>query len=206
MGASGDRLDDPAIPVAGLKVLLSVNPRGVLAENRFDPTALLEEGIPVNGRKKPKAEHTVADRNLVGRHATMLAAEDLARLRADAASSDRSRSRASVAGDSSSSSFKRRTTNGSVSSPSGGDVLLLLAPTALSCSLLLSMESFAHRSARRCSSHSQAIFSARRRRFSSRTKRSIVGNAQSSPMVSGVTSWNARTNRSIRASSSSLSV
>ena len=34
----------------------------------------------------------------------------------------------------------------------------------------------------------------------------MVGNAQSSPIVSGATSWNARTNRTIRVSSSSLSV
>ena len=65
--------------------------------------------------------------------------------------------------------------------------------------------SAAHRSARRRSSQPQTIRSARRRRFSRRTRRSMVGSAQSSPMVSGATSWNARTNRVIRASSSSLS-
>src|SRR5262245_29145445 len=56
---------------------------------------------------------------------------------------------------------------------------------------VLALASLAHRSARRCSAHSQTIFSARRLRFSMRTRRSIVGKAQSSPIESEATSWKA---------------
>ena len=66
--------------------------------------------------------------------------------------------------------------------------------------------SAAQRSARSRSSQPQSICSASRRRFSSRTSRSIVGRAQSSPIVSGATSWKARTIRVSRFSSTSLSV
>ncbi len=39
--------------------------------------ALLEEGVPVDGREQAEAEHAVADRDLVGGLAVVLAAEDL---------------------------------------------------------------------------------------------------------------------------------
>ena len=45
MRPSGDRLDHPAVSVVGREVLLRIDPRGVLAENRLDAAALLEEGF-----------------------------------------------------------------------------------------------------------------------------------------------------------------
>ncbi len=75
--ASGDGLDGAPIAVAGREVLLGVDARGILAEDRLDAAALLEEGVPVDRREQAEAEHAVADGDLVGGLEMVLAAEDL---------------------------------------------------------------------------------------------------------------------------------
>ena len=56
---------------------MRVGPGRVVAEDGLDATGLFEEGVPVHGREQPEAEHAIADGDLVGRLATVLAAEDL---------------------------------------------------------------------------------------------------------------------------------
>jgi hypothetical protein len=209
--APGNLLDGLAIAVARGEVLERVDPGRVLAEDGLDGAAPLEEDVPVERREEAEADDAIADGDLVARLPPVLAAEDLSSRRSRAGPSSASeepegRRRTSGRGRGRAGAGGRR--RGRSPRPRPREPRPCVPPRSPLARGRRGRPraSAAQRSARRRSSHLQSICSERRLRFSSRTRRSIVGRAQSSPIVRGVTSWNARTNPTRRASSSSLSV
>ncbi len=189
LGAAGDLLDGPAVAVAGGEVLAGVDPGRVVLEDHLDAALLLEEDVPVDHREQAEADHAVADRDLVGGLAAVLVAEDPvgvlalarpARLRAASRS-------ASHVGPRSRRSWTRRTTMGSVKGGNGAsaDRGRGRCPARSSSDVGLRRRGTGRDpgfGGLRAASHPRTIRSARRRRFSIRTRRSIVGTAQSSPI------------------------
>ena len=184
----GDHLDRPAIPVAGGKILARINPRRVFAKDGLDMAGLLEKRIPVDGREETQAEHAVADRDLIGRLAALFAAEDLVRVgaaRGQLVLEMLEGLRAPLPDRGAVGAGGRRTDR--------SDSVKRATPLLRVVGWRVVRRRFsrhrwrllAHCSARRLSSHRQIIFSDRRLRFSSSTRRSMVGNAQSSPIVKG---------------------
>ena len=189
--APGDLLDRAAVAVAGREILQAIDPRRVAPEDRLDAALRVEERVPVERGEEPEADDAVADRDLIRRLPVVLAAQYLVRIGPPRLQhlverlQGRRRFRALVAKELEQADGER--VGGIGRRGAAGD-------------------SATQRSARRRSSQLRSICSESRRRFSIRTSRSMVGRAHSSPIVSGVDSWNAPTNRVMRASSSSLSV
>src|SRR5205823_368895 len=77
VAAAGEALDGAAVAVLGGKVLAGVDAGGVVAEDGLDDAGALEEEGPVEVGEQAQAGDGVADGDLVGGLALVLAAEHL---------------------------------------------------------------------------------------------------------------------------------
>ena len=189
VGLPGDELDYPAISVAGAKVLARINARGILAEDRFDMTALLEERVPVEGRQETQTEHAIAHGDLVGGLAALLTLQDFIRFRPAGGELglemlEHGGRWALVAQQLHKSDDKRI---GEIDKR-GRRLTYNAVFGLIKKTLRIRQRALGPLFRARRSSHLQIIFSDKRLRFSRRTKRSIVGKAQSSPIVKGADS------------------
>ena len=179
-GAVGQVLDRLAIAVPAQEVHPPVDAGRIALEHPLDETRRLEVLAPVERRDEAQAGDDVGDRDLRGRLALVLAADRLLRGRALCGEMASTAARtASSRGPYSRTSCSSCTTNAEwISGGSGGGCPW---PPASICAT--------YASAARRASRAKPASSTSRRRFSISASLSMLGQAHSSPIVSGATVW-----------------
>ena len=76
----GDLLDGAPVAVASGEILEGIHAGGVVAQDRLDEAAALEEDVPFQRREQPQTRHAIADGDLIGGLPAVFTAQDLVRV------------------------------------------------------------------------------------------------------------------------------